>query len=550
MYHSQSTMELGRIWRGLALVAIGACLIGTPALRAAGASIPEGGTFRIVFEADDFDYIDPALAYAPQAWALLDATCAKLLNYPDKPPPHGLRLVPEVATAFPRVSSGGRTYTFTLRPGFRFSDGTPVRASAFARAIQRTLAPGMQSPGAQYTRDIVGAEDFRAGRTTAVAGVSARGNRLVVRLTRPAPDFPARTTTPFFCAVPPTLPADPEGVGAFPGSGPYYVAEYRPGQRVVIRRNRFYRGERPHHVDGFVVDVRASSDEEVLDLIERGEADWSNLGSPPAYLDPDRRLVAKYGLNRSQFFSRPGLTFRGFAFNTSRPLFRDNPSLRRAVNFAIDRAAIRRAAGGPLGGHLTDQYLPPTMPGFTNAAIYPHRPNLRRARALAAGHTRSGKALLYTLSTPVTLAHAQILKQNLAGIGLDVEIRAIPPPAYLNRLLAPDEPWDIAPHFWAADYADPFGYINVQLDGRSDRKSNLAGFDSQRYNRLMRRAARLQGRARYRAYGELDIQLARDAAPLVSVSFTNEFTLVSKRVDPRCVVLRPTLDLTAVCLKR
>ena len=64
---------------------------------------------------------------------------------------------------------------------------------------------------------------------------------------------------PFFCAVPPTLPADPEGVGAFPAPGPYYVAEYRAGQRVVIRRNRFYRGTRPHHVDGFDVDLTAGS---------------------------------------------------------------------------------------------------------------------------------------------------------------------------------------------------------------------------------------------------------------------------------------------------
>jgi hypothetical protein len=63
----------------------------------------------------------------------------------------------------------------------------------------------------------------------------------------------------------------------------------------------------------------------------------------------------------------------------------------------------------------------------------------------------------------------------------------------------------------------------------------------------MRRAARLRGGPRYRAYGDLDVQLARDAAPMVGVEYVNAATLVSNRVG--CVVVRPLLDLTAVCLK-
>ena len=71
--------------------------------------------------------------------------------------------------------------------------------------------------------------------------------------------------------MPPALPVDKEGVGAYPAAGPYYVAEYRPAERIVIRRNRFYGGKRPHHVDGFDVDLRASSLDEVLDRVERGD---------------------------------------------------------------------------------------------------------------------------------------------------------------------------------------------------------------------------------------------------------------------------------------
>ncbi len=91
-----------------------------------------------------------------------------MFAYPDKPPPEAYRFVPEVATGRPEISRDRKTYTFTLRKDFRFSDGTPVRASAFARAIHRTLAPEVNSPtlssGAQHTRDILGADDVLAGK--------------------------------------------------------------------------------------------------------------------------------------------------------------------------------------------------------------------------------------------------------------------------------------------------------------------------------------------------------------------------------------------------
>ena len=191
----------------LAILAGGVGLLAAASARGgeAGSSIREGGTFRVSFWSSDFDYIDPALSYRVATWTLVDTTCAKLMSYPDRPPPEGFRLAPEVAAGFPRVSRDFKTFTFTLRNDFRFSNGTPVRASAFARAIHRSLVPAMRSPGAPYTQDIVGAEDFQAGRTTAVRGVVARGNRLVIRFTRPVPDFAARTTMPFFCAVPPTV---------------------------------------------------------------------------------------------------------------------------------------------------------------------------------------------------------------------------------------------------------------------------------------------------------------------------------------------------------
>jgi peptide/nickel transport system substrate-binding protein len=516
-------------------------------------SVREGGIFRIVFHASSgLDHVDPALASSAPGWAVLDTTCARLLSYPDKPPPEAYRFVPEVALALPRVSRDGKTYTFKLRSGFRFSDGTPVRASAFARAINRTLAPGVNSPGAQHTRDILGAADVLAGRRPTASGVRARASTLVVRFTRPVPDFLHRTTTTFLCAVPPTLPADPEGVGAFPAAGPYYVADYRPGERVVLRENRFYRGRRPHHVDGFDIDLRAVTPQEVVRRVDRGDADWGYT-TAGIYFDPTLGIVAKYGINRSRFFVRPGFTLRMLAFNSARPVFRDNPNLRKAVNFALNRRAIVNGTSGPLATVPSDQYLPAAMPGFRDANIYPlERPNLRRARQLASGNLRGGRVVLYTNNTALPMAFGQLVKRQLAEIGLEVEVRGFPlhtaSGAYYAKLAKPGEQWDLALGLWQPSYVDPYAYLNQLLDGRYIGGTNFTRFDSLAYNQELRRTAQVpQNRERRRAYGALDVRLARDAAPLAAIDFLKEATLVSRRV--RCIVLRPVLDLTAVCLR-
>jgi ABC-type oligopeptide transport system substrate-binding subunit len=114
-------------------------------------------------------------------------------------------------------------------------------------------------------------------------------------------------------------------------------------------------------------------------------------------------------------------------------------------------------------------------------------------------------------------------------------------------MVAPNEPVDIVFFPWTPDYIDPYAYLNFFFDSQFIGFSNNSRFDDPVYDAALRRAAALQGPARARAYAELDAKLATDAAPMAAVSFLDEPTLVSDRVG--CVVLRPELDLTAVCLK-
>jgi peptide/nickel transport system substrate-binding protein len=526
-----------RIYLSFTMLAIGAGLCAAAVMwpEASGAErTAEGGTFRI--SVTDFDYVDPALAYHTGSWAVLRLTCAGLVGYPDKPPQEGYRIVPEVAAGWPDVSADGRTYTFTIRRGFRFSDGRRVTAGNFAHAFGRLANSKQRSPIGLYAANI--------------DAVKARGRQLVVRLKRPSADLVPRLTMPFFCPVPLGLPIDPEGVEApLPGSGPYYVRSWTRERRVVLERNRRYRGKRPHHADRFVFYLD-DAPETIVGRIERGERDWGQLSPTPEQL---ARLRRTYGVNRRRYFETPSTLVELLYLNTARPLFRNNARLRRAVNYAIDRKALlaqfaRRHAP-------TDQYLPPVLPGYREAHIYPSRPNLKKARSLAQGRRGEGKAVMYVRQGPVFIAIAQLVQKNLRAIGIDVELRLFPTRVFFQKISTRGEPFDIAYAPWQPEYVDPYDILNVQLDGRTitaEDNFNHSFFDSSRYNRRLAQVARLTGSARYRAYGKLDIELARDAAPMAAFGYSFDHNLFSARVG--CVVMNAANpgapDLAAVCLRR
>jgi peptide/nickel transport system substrate-binding protein len=515
-------------------------------LASAGAtrSIKEGGTYRTALPLGAVDSIDPALYNRVGSGILLRPAQGTLMAFPDKPLPEGFRLQPELAEADPVISKDGRTYTFQVRKDARFSTGARVTARAFARALERILDPGMRSPRAGDFQDIVGAKEVLAGRATTPRGVIAKGRTLIVRLERRLSDFPVRTSS--LSAVPPSLEAHPEGPKApLPSAAPYYVSEYVPNERLVLERNRFYRGTRPHHVDRFVADLAANA--LAVDLVAEGKLEQA---AAPLVTPRAAELARRYGVNKSQFFVNqlPGIGM--LVLNTSRPLFRNNPKLRQAVNFAVDRRALTREFP-PYTFSSTDQYLSPGTPGYRDERIYQLGGDLRRARKLAAGRTRGGKAVFYTTSAPLDVALAQIVQRSLKRIGLEIEIKQFPTDITLlyQRLRTPAEPFDIGRVGWGNVSNDP-DILEFLFHGRAIGRpdsGNLSYFDSRTFNRRFDRAARLSGEARNRAYGELDLLLARDAAPAVPYAVGNNLTFVSSKVG--CITLNPYIDLTAVCLK-
>jgi ABC-type transport system substrate-binding protein len=144
---------------------------------------------------------------------------------------------------------------------------------------------------------------------------------------------------------------------------------------------------------------------------------------------------------------------------------------------------------------------------------------------------------------------AQVLQQSLAALGLELRIKQFPLQLMFQKLATPGEPFDLAWVGFVAPSNDPQEILGV-FDGRrigQPDSENWSYFNVPKYNRLIERAGRLSGAQRYRAYGDLDVQLARNAAPAIAILNPNTWAFVSARTG--CVVMNPTLDLTAVCLK-
>ncbi|MHB1242945.1 MAG: ABC transporter substrate-binding protein [Gaiellaceae bacterium] len=512
---------------------VGAAFAGSAAnaapAKAGGAEAKRGGTLRVNLSTTDFEYLDPALTYDAPGWSVLYMTNLMLLNYPDKPAPEGSRLIADAASGFPRISRDGRTYTFTIKNGLRFSDGSAVTAAAFKRAFERAADPAQGSPAIAFMHDVVGADARNAGGAGSVTGVTARGQTLTIRLTRANPTFLAEVAMPFFAAVKPSMPIDAKGLNVYPSAGPYRVVSREVGSQVVLERNRFYRGNRPANPDRIVFTTNTDLNQSLLQ-VRAGQVDYDAAGLPPtAHEDLSSQYGVKKGGN-GRYFVNTGINTTYLALNTSRPAF-GKLNLRKAVNWAIDRPAMLRVAG-KYAGKRTDQILPPNMQGFRDANLYPLKgANPARGRALANG-ARDNITVLHT-TTATSVARAQIIKYNLEQIGLDVTLKPQPFAVAIRTAGTRGSDFDMFLIAWFADYPDPFDFINVLLDGQNIQESNNSNYsylNMPKYNKQMTDAAKLSGAARYDAYGKLDVDLMRNAAPWAPLLNGNIREFISNRV--------------------
>jgi YVTN family beta-propeller protein len=517
-----------------------------------------GGTAQFTVQ-DGFSSLDPALGpgYYP---VVFYATCANLVTYPDKPAPAGSQIVPEVAEAVPAPTDGGRTYSFTIRSGFRFSppSNQAVTAQTFKATIERVASPQLNSTFASQFSGVAGYHDYVTGKAPGLSGVVARGNTLTITLSQPDGSFLANLAGGAACAVPAGTPAVKGGLNTIPSAGPYYIASYSPRQQLVLRRNPDYRGDRPHHLDQVVVTIGIDS-ARALAEVEAGTADYAVDGLPPG---AGPGLESQYGpgstaarAGHQQYFISPANGVRILHMNTSRPLF-SNVRLRRAVNYAIDRPALaaqgqRFAEGTPFfAGSPADDYMPPATAGAASSHLYPLAgPDLRQAQQLA-GNIHA-TAIMYTPNVPPWLQEAQIIRRDLQPLGIDVQVKEFPVAEFYDRISRRGEPFDLAVSGWYFNTTDPAQDLEI-FDGSTitaDNNGNFSYLNDPAFDRQLHAAAALSGALRYRTYRQLALALERDLAPAAAFATTASRDFFSARMG--CQLYQPVygIDLAALCLR-
>jgi ABC-type transport system substrate-binding protein len=539
-----------RLWLAVMMLVAGASLLVAASFASASAgsshAFKKGGIWRYGTTGASTQ-VDPQLAYVTTAWWLEYATAAKLYNYPDKQGPAGSKLVPEVASKF-TVSNNGKRYTFFIRPGFKFSDGAKVTAVNFKRAIDRTANKALASPGAPFITDtngtnIVGAKKVNDGKATKVSGAIAKGNKLIINLTKPDGTFMAKITMPFFQATSLKLPLGKEVVNVnsknLPSAGPYYMTRNDPDKLTQIRQNKNYKKgpgrTRPRNLAG--LDVQWNLNEQTA--FNQTLANALDEGPLPAA--EVQGVANKYGVNKTRFWTKPINCTGYLPFNTSRSLFKGNLALRQAINYVIDRKSYSAQVGPYAGGPWTHIFNP-GVPGWKNVTIY--KQNVTKAKKLAKGHFKSGSINVgFRSSGTINPAQAQIVKRDLQRLGFDgnkINMKGFSGADLYDAMGHRNTDLDMGVSMgWCSDYPDPYDWINILLYGKSiqaENNVNYSYFNDPKWNNKMEKAARLVGPNRLKVYGQMDIDIMNQAAPMAIERTYNNRYIFSNRVNPKSLV--------------
>jgi peptide/nickel transport system substrate-binding protein len=531
---SRHLLSLFMLVVGVAMlvVAVSVGAAGSAVKKAGSADANKGGTLRLNMADADFDFVDPQLAYRTDDWSMIYATSMPLVGFEEKTGAAGAQLTPQAATSFPTVSKDGKTYTFHIRPGLKFSDGSAVTAASFQRSWERILSPKMGSPlgvNLSLQDDVVGAKAFLDGKAAKISGISAKGLTLTFHLTSPNATFVSILSMQWFTAVPANLPYSSTGLNTYPAAGPYYIASRNPGRSTVLKRNPNYKGNRPANPDQIVFTPNVNRDQSLLQ-VKAGQADMDIEGLPAT---ATASLGQQFGVNKGRFYVGSTSCVNYMAMNNARAPF-NNVNLRKSVEYAIDRPAQVRLLGA-YAGKRTAQLLVPGIPGYKPYHAYPlSGADIAKAKQLGGAAIDSAPTLniVHTTSTAST-NRAQVAEFNLKQVGFKVNDLPTPATNYYQVIQTKGTTYNFVTNGgWCADYFDPFDYLNVLFDGRkiqAANNNNYAYFNNASFNKGLDHAASLSGAARSAAYAQLDKDLITKYAPVVPYLLpTNDYFVASR----------------------
>jgi peptide/nickel transport system substrate-binding protein len=433
----------------------------------------QGGDLK--FDETSFpDYLDPQLSYTVDGWEAEYNTYIPLLTFKHAAGSEGTKVVPGLAKSLPKITNGGKTYTFTLQKGLKFSDGTAVKASDFQTTMQRLF--DVDSGGAPFFTGIVGASDYQTGKAKTITGIKTNDStgQIVINLTQPDGELPYELAIPFTAMVPPDTPAKDQTPNPPPSTGPYELSKVDTGRQFVLSRNPQWAKNNAKLVPNVPTPAADTITETVVKNlssqttdVEQNRADFM-IDPPPTDRIPE--VESKYP---DRFRKEVTVSTYYFWLNVKSPTFKD-VRLRQAVNYAVDPAALQRIYGSLMVP--TQQVLPPNMPGYKKFELYPH--NMSKAKQLFKQANPSDTDITVWTDDEEPNDRAGAYYQDvLKKLGFNAKLKIVNGSTYFTTLGDLKTPnLDTGFSDWFQDFPHPNDFFGILLNGESIHPTNNNNF--------------------------------------------------------------------------
>jgi ABC-type transport system substrate-binding protein/serine/threonine protein kinase len=488
------------------------------------------------------DSFDPGNTYQPWVWDLSQLYATPLVTYRACPESCGLQLVPGLATGLGQVSADGLTWTYHLKRGVKFEDGTSVTAQDVKYAVERGYDKSVLPSGTYYLQNLLADAGYpgpykdRAKNLMGLSSVTTPDPYTIqFHLQSPFPDFDHVMALPASAPVPPGKDSGANYQQHPLSTGPYMFQAFTANQRLTLvpnpRWQPSYNPQVKQLPSKIVINLNAGSaavDQQLLS----GAADLDVSGS--GVQDATRaRVFASAALKSNADNPLTGTVQFAYLNTQVSPL--NNVACRRAVEYAADKTTVQAAYGGPVrGGQIASTVLPPVLPGYQKSDPYeattmPSGDITAAKRELTACGQPRGftTGLAYEKDQPAEVAAAQALRTSLARAGIQVKLSGYSSDSYYSTdagvpAFVHAHDLGIALGVWTADWPDGYGFLDTLTDGdtiSSSYNDNIEELNDPAVNGMFVQADRSpeSAPARTAIWGKIDRQVISDAAIMPEV---------------------------------
>ncbi|MEI8715571.1 ABC transporter substrate-binding protein [Mesorhizobium sp. ISC11] len=503
-----------------------------------------GGTVRLLARSAA-GTLDPHINYTDQGWQMYQPIYDGLVAFRKAEGMDGFTIVPDLAEALPQVSNDGKTFTFKLRKGIKFSSGQDLGVKDVVASFQRIFKVSGPTSGTFYA-GIVGADKCLADTKSCtleggVVGDEAAGT-ITINITKPDAELLYKLALPHAVVLPADTPAEDMGSKPIPSTGAYMISAFDPNKGMTVSRNpNFKQWSEEAQPDGYPDVVQYDfglSEEAAVTAIQNGEADWMFDALP------SDRLGELGSKSMDQLHISP-LSAWWYAPLNNRLAPFDNEKARQAVAYAIDRNTLVKLFGGKVLASPVCQVLPPDFPGhedycpFTkNPGAKWSAPDLDKAKQLVEDSgTKGQKVTIIVEDTAISRSIGVYLQSVLTSIGYVADVKPISSNIQFTYIQNTNNKVQMSVTQWYKDYPAASDFLNILFSCASFREGsdasiNIAGFCDKEIDAKMQKALDLgvtDQKAADKMWAEIDRQVT-DKAPAVGLFTPKRLDFVSKRL--------------------